>query len=354
MGGKRKLGAMSGLGRKQTSAVVSAARCSAHWIAPSKLLWFFELKTRGATMKLTAFVLMLACASAPLPAQMVGGNCATLDPPRDPVHPSRNQQLLIPSKGVGMNAVLFKASGAAPHRTVILMHGLPGNERNLDLAQAIRRCGWNVLTFTYRGAWGSAGDFSISNAMEDTATALAFARSPAGVRLGIDARHIVLVGHSMGGATAAVAAAGTQGLDGLILLDAWNIAAGTSNRTYTRAELIEGFDDFGNSLHAATPASVADEVIAKGSQWDLVKLAPRLTELPILTVTAKHGGAEENRPTSAALKARNPRVMTVEIDSDHSFSDHRMALARVVTDWLRSSRGQRNPPPAPTTQPRLR
>ena len=82
-----------------------------------------------------------------------------------------------------MNALLFVAAGKGPHPTVILMHGLPGNERNLDLAQAIRRAGWDVLTFTYRGAWGSAGDFSISNAMEDTAAALDFARSDAGAKL---------------------------------------------------------------------------------------------------------------------------------------------------------------------------
>ena len=72
-----------------------------------------------------------------------------------------------------MNALLFVAGGKGPHPTVILMHGLPGNERNLDLAQAIRRAGWDVLTFTYRGAWGSPGDFSIANSMEDTAAALA-------------------------------------------------------------------------------------------------------------------------------------------------------------------------------------
>ena len=44
--------------------------------------------------------------------------------------------------------------------TVILLHGFPGNERNLDLAQAIRRSGWNAVFFHYRGAWGSGGVFS--------------------------------------------------------------------------------------------------------------------------------------------------------------------------------------------------
>ena len=259
---------------------------------------------------------------------------ATVDPPRDLSHPAHNQQLLIPSHGAGMNALLFVASGRGPHRTVILMHGLPGNERNLDLAQAIRRAGWDVLTFTYRGAWGSAGDFSISNAMEDAQAALEFARSDAGAKLGIDTRHIVLAGHSMGGSTAAMAAASTTGLDGLILLDAWNIAAGTSKGAISRAELVQSFDDFGNALHGATPQSVADEVVAKRSQWDLVALAPRLAKLPILTVTAKYGAGDENRATTAALRKANRRVTAIEMNSDHPFADHRIALAQAVVGWL--------------------
>ena len=257
------------------------------------------------------------------------------DPPRDAAYPAHNQQLLIASHGADMNALLFVASGAAPHPTIILMHGLPGNERNLDLAQAMRSAGWDVLTFTYRGAWGSAGDFSIGKSIEDTAAALDFARSPEGAKLGIDPRHIVLAGHSMGGATATMTAARSGGLDGLILIDAWNPALGTSKGAVTRAQLVAGFDDFGHSLHGATPGSVADEVVAKSGQWNLVALAPRLARLPVLTVSAKHGLADKNEALTAALRAAgNEHVTAIEMDTDHSFSDHRIALAKAVVDWL--------------------
>ena len=104
-----------------------------------------------------AMILALAMISTPASA-IPYARAAIADPPRDAKFPAHNQQLLIPSHGVGMNALLFEASGKGPHRTVILTHGLPGNERNLDLAQAIRRAGWDVLTFTYRGAWGSPGE----------------------------------------------------------------------------------------------------------------------------------------------------------------------------------------------------
>ena len=49
----------------------------------------------------------------------------------------------------------------------VLFHGLPGYEQNLDLAQALRREGWNVLAMHYRGSWGVSGQFSFLHAAED-------------------------------------------------------------------------------------------------------------------------------------------------------------------------------------------
>ena len=287
-------------------------------------------------MRAVSLALALIIGLTATPGTSAPLRSAVVDPPRDAKFPAHNKQLLIPSHGFGMNALLFVASGKGPHRTVILMHGLPGNERNLDLAQAIRRAGWGVLTFTYRGAWGSPGDFSIGNAMEDTRAALDFARSPEAAKYGIDPRHIVLAGHSMGGATAAMTAAGSTGLDGLILIDAWNIAAGNSKGAITRDELVRGFDDFGNSLHGATPATVADEAIAKRAQWDLVKAAGRMHGLRVLTVNARYGIGDRNRPVTAALKSAGAQVTAVDVDTDHSFSDHRIALAETVVRWLQS------------------
>lgn len=286
-----------------------------------------------------AFAIVLAALLGLAPTAAVAApyaRAAVSDPRRDARYPARNRQLLIPSHGAGLNALLFEASGKGPHPTVILMHGLPGNERNLDLAQAIRRAGWDVLTFTYRGAWGSPGDFSIANAMEDTRAALDFARSPDAARFGIDRRRIVLAGHSMGGATAAMTAASDRRLDGLILIDAWNIAADARNTP--RARLVAGLDDFGNALHGATPDTVADEILGRGRAWDIAAAAPRLSVFPILTVTARYGGAAENRTVTAALRKANRKVTAIEMDTDHAFSDHRIALASTVIRWLQGLR----------------
>ena len=274
-----------------------------------------------------ALVATAPLAATPAPRAVVS------DAPRDDAFPAMDRQLLVPSHGEGMNALLLAASGKGPHPVVILMHGLPGNERNFDLAQAIRRSGWDVLTFTYRGAWGSPGEFSISGAMEDTGAALAFARSPQGAGLGIDARRIVLAGHSFGGDAAAVTAAAGSGVEGLILIDAVNL--GAIARRCTRTQLIARLDDFGNALRGTSPATIADAILKDGRRWDIDADAAKLKALPILTVTALHGGAVGNRATTEALRAAgNERVVAVEMDTDHAFADHRIALATTVVQWL--------------------
>ncbi|HEY8669682.1 MAG TPA: YceI family protein [Terriglobales bacterium] len=70
------------------------------------------------------------------------------DPPPDPVHPATMASPDIPSHGAKMYAVLYIAAGEGPHPTVLMLHGFPGNEKNLGPAYSIRRAGW----FTIRGA----------------------------------------------------------------------------------------------------------------------------------------------------------------------------------------------------------
>src|SRR6478609_9465849 len=73
--------------------------------------------------------------------------------------PASMDELAIPSHGSRMNGLVYLASGAGPHPVVVFLHGYPGNEKNLDLAQAVRRAGFDAVYFDYRGTWGSGGTF---------------------------------------------------------------------------------------------------------------------------------------------------------------------------------------------------
>lgn len=262
------------------------------------------------------------------------------DPVPDLAHPPRSAQVLVPSHGLGMNALFYLAGGVGPHPTIVLLHGFPGNEQNLDLAQAIRRAGWNVLTLHYRGAWGSPGIFSIGHVLEDADAAVAFVRRPdIAAKFGIDTHRIVLGGHSMGGFASAAHARTDAGLLAVVLIDAWNVGVTGDELSKVsgarRAALAaKDFDDIGNSLHGATATSTAEEIIAHGADWNFLSWANDLTRRPLLVIGASKALGEENRQLAEAVTRAGGKVTAITIASDHSFQDHRIALAGEVIDWL--------------------
>ena len=128
-------------------------------------------------------------------------DAVTTDPdPVDTAHPPSTRVVQIPSGGVRLNGVLYLAQGRGGHPTVVFLHGFPGDEKNLDLAQAVRRAGLNALVFYYRGAWGSPGTYSYSHVLEDVNAVLAWLREPRTAdSMRVDSRRLILVGHSLGG-----------------------------------------------------------------------------------------------------------------------------------------------------------
>src|SRR5436190_24044770 len=75
------------------------------------------------------------------------------DVPWDRTSPAGSIELFIPSANSLLAGFIYKANGAQKHPTLLLLHGYPGNERNLDIAQVVRSHGWNVIYFDYRGSW---------------------------------------------------------------------------------------------------------------------------------------------------------------------------------------------------------
>jgi pimeloyl-ACP methyl ester carboxylesterase len=282
---------------------------------------------------LTLAAALVLCASA-LPAQPISPAVYT-DPPRDTAHPARMEVLHIPSGQVRINGVAYLAAGAGAHPTLVIAHGLPGNEKNLDLAQAVRRAGWNAVTFNYRGSWGSPGSFRFAQNLDDAAAVLAFLRDTANAgRLGIDTGRLVLAGHSMGGWVTALTAARDPGLRGAILISAadMGLAGGGPRENVVRlaARNMETLAD-------VTAEQMADELIANAPRWRFEAAAPGLAAMPLLVLTSDDGLAPHGEHLVSLVRARgNTRATLVHVATDHGWSDRRIALQDAVIGWLQS------------------
>jgi len=289
----------------------------------------------------SAFLLAAACAAGASAQQIP--LALTSDPPADKAHPAAMEAFQIPSHGAQLNAIAYLASGAGPHPVVIVLHGFPGNEKNLDLAQSIRRAGWNAVFFDYRGSWGSPGAFSFSNSIEDTVAAIAYLRDPANtIRLRTDPKRIVLVGHSMGGFMAAWAGSHDPAILGVGLISAANMSdwAGgdipADREVANRARLVKSLAD--NDilpLAGCTADSLADEMLSHRKQWNFVDYAPIFGARPLLLITSDDGLAAGAQHLAAALRQQGSTHITeVHFPTDHSYSDYRIALQAAVLNWL--------------------
>jgi pimeloyl-ACP methyl ester carboxylesterase len=267
---------------------------------------------------------------------------AQTDPPFDKAHPAAMESFQLPSHGAQLNALVYVAAGAGPHATVILLHGFPGNEKNLDLAQAIRRAGMNVLYFNYRGSWGSPGDFSFTHCVEDAASAIAYLRDAANAKtLRSDPAKIYLVGHSMGGFVAVQAGAADPAIKGVITISAADMAARAmgvpaDKRDTAIKGIAAGLAAEGMAPLAGTsPEALAKETLANAAQWSFVALAPKFTTRPLFVITSDDGLAPMNEAfVAAAKKAGGTDVKTLHIATDHSYSDKRIALEQAVVAQL--------------------
>lgn len=284
---------------------------------------------------------------APIPRAVIA------DPVRDAAHPADMATFTVPIGGVRVNAMMYLASGDQPHPTLLMLHGFPGNETNIDLMQAARRAGWNVMRVNYRGSWGSPGKFSFASARVDSEAVVAFLRDPANVaQYRIDPTRIVVAGHSMGGFMAADAAAADPKVAGTILIDAWDIGKEKAKITSlaARKAAVEEMRSSTPPLAGTSAELLVKEIEATSAKLDLEALSARIADRPLLMVAAEHAGAPTTRKLAAAARAAQATALTeTYMDTDHSFSDARIALAAEVVRWL----GQFEPASAKVGTPQV-
>lgn len=271
-------------------------------------------------------------------------NPVTQDPINfDPNYPPGMKPIMIKSGGENLLGTFFQAGGAEEKPTVVLLHGFPGNESNFDIAHSIRRFGWNVITFHYRGAWGSGGVFSWKNAIEDVITVLdSIKKGFLSEDMLVDSDKIVMVGHSMGGFFSAYVL--MKGLvDHCFTMGLFNIGmigeliAGNPAYEGMALESLKGGAAFFNSISAG---ELLKEMLDSADDWNLLSGARQLASRNFFLLGAEYDQtapvAMHYHPLIKLLKTVSPDKNFGElIKSGHSFSDKRIAVTEKVIDWLK-------------------
>ena len=70
----------------------------------------------------------------------------------------------------------------------------------------------------------------------------------------------------------------------------------------------------------------------RSSWWREPRKASR--RFPLLAITSNDQLAPQTDALVAAIKAKGGKVTAVHMDTDHSYSDHRIALESAVITWL--------------------
>jgi len=256
-------------------------------------------------------------------------------------YPAATTEITIHSQGKRMSGFIYHPQGAGPHPTVLLLHGYPGNEKNLDFAQAMRAKGWNVAFFHYRGAWGSEGEFSFSNAEQDVQAVLHYLSDPKNTtELRVNPTLISTVGHSMGGHMSIAGILDNAAVNCSVAWDGANLGAngvGFVNDPNTDIPW-KSYGDTLFMLNGWSGAKAQQETKQFASELDLINRAKNINARPVLLIGANTTVIPQQlhiEPLYHALKATpNSQVSYQVIEDDHSFSASRAELINTTASFL--------------------
>ncbi|KAF0142300.1 MAG: lipoprotein [Stygiobacter sp.] len=264
------------------------------------------------------------------------------DPNSGEKSPSSMSPLFFMSNGSKVLGTFFSAAGEGLHPTILLLGGFPGNEVNFDIAHMLRRQGFNVFSFYARGSWGSEGEYSWKNLVDDGAAAIKFLQSDlAKEKFFVDVSNISLVGHSMGGFSALYNSIHFDEIKNICAIAPFNagmfgqfLSANYQVKLYAIQQMQPAMD----FVKCDSAESLLNELIDNRKDWNLVNHLEKLATKNLLVISAKYDSIApmelHHIPFEAKLKPVNSNSEFVILEAGHSFSDKRIELMRLISDWF--------------------
>jgi len=252
----------------------------------------------------------------------------------DKTAPAGSVDFNITSNGSRLaGGIMYTANGKGKHPTLILLHGLPGNQKDFDVAQVVRAHGWNVIYFNYRGSWGSEGKYSFENCVEDAKNVVAYCNKYQD-SLKIDTTNIALFGHSLGGFVCLK-----------VLEQLPQIKKGFALSVATFYQVLKSVPDEKTGIEIMNDTVNYPNYVALNSTFSDIHLAAyRNIEYYNLAADAKYlkgkqfvmlDEHQQNKGLADTIKASGLEFFDYQVwDTDHSFTNKRISLINIVLSFL--------------------
>jgi len=255
--------------------------------------------------------------------------------------------VVFESKGANIHGLFYKASGVESSPTVILCQGFPGNSTDvLGLGERLMEEGFSALAFNYHGTWGSEGQLTIKNSLEDVVSAIRYVKSSFAVQqFNVDPSNVTIIGYSFGGGMALLGSLNDPTLRRLVYIAGGNISE--------VGRMMKQSDEFRQAILKAVNQGIIDcgfcsssaeelfaEVFADMDKYDLVKHAEALSSKDILIIGGwrdqENALEHHTLPLYRALQRHGAKQVQIKIfDTDHSFTNVRSQLADRIASWLK-------------------
>lgn len=248
----------------------------------------------------------------------------------DPDFPAFNKELIIDINNSSVAGYAFIANGENPKETVIMTHGMPGNDNQFDIAQSLRRTGRNVIHFNYRGSWGSEGDFLYSNSLNDVDEIINYLSTPkVSKKLRINTNALVLLGRSYGGGIALIQGSKNEKVKKIIAISSMN--AGSEKHPINDLSKLDRWKAYLNKqvMLNVKPSFFLQDIYNNKEKYDVVTYKNQLKKKKVLLIE----DTENNLNWIELLENVDHKMLA----SDHSFISNRIELINLVIKWLNNN-----------------
>jgi hypothetical protein len=190
---------------------------------------------------------------------------------------------------------------------------------------------------------GSEGDYLWKNLVDDVPSSIDFMKSEyAQDKFRNDPDKIILIGHSMGGFAALFNSIRYDNIKYAASLAGFN--GGIFGELIEKNKPVYEFSvqhlqpsmDF---VKCASAEILLNELITYKNEWNLINHIEKLSEKNLLIIGAKNDFTTpleiHHQPLVNSLKMNNSKnVKDFILETGHSFSDKRIELARITSNWL--------------------